>query len=181
MYVGSQSVDMEGLAEVKNCLHCLESKTLENFYKDSRKKSGYRSICKKCYLARYPFKQTEQARRNWRAYKMSRKGTVTCLLNNAKDRAKRRNLEFSLDSDWVNHRLDAGHCEVSGIAFDLSDTDNAHRARPFSPSIDKIDSKGGYTENNSRLVCFCVNMAMSDWGQETFYFMCEKVLENRLK
>lgn len=35
---------------------------------------------------------------------------------------------------------------------------------PYSPSIDRIDSRIGYTKSNCRIVCVAANYAMNEWG-----------------
>lgn len=42
------------------------------------------------------------------------------------------------------------------------------RARPFAPSLDRIDARKGYTTDNVRLVAWVVNHALGDWGEEVF-------------
>lgn len=60
-----------------------------------------------------------------------------------------------------------GSCEVTGLPFDLQLRPNSFR-RPYSPSLDRIDSALPYTPENCRLVCCLANAAMSDWGSEPF-------------
>ena len=71
----------------------------------------------------------------------------------AKRRAKRKNIEYELDADWVRERIDGGHCEVTKIPFALQ------TGSPWIPSIDRIDSDKGYTKSNSRLVVWAFNRA----------------------
>ncbi len=54
-------------------------------------------------------------------------------------------------------------CEVTGIPFSLDK--NGYSKAPFAPSVDRIDSLKGYSTNNTRLVCMCVNYAMNEWGE----------------
>jgi len=72
----------------------------------------------------------------------------------------------------------AGHCAVSGLPFDF--TIHSGR-RPFAPSLDRIDSSGGYTKGNVRLVCFAVNVALNCWGDEAFLRMCRAVAINQVR
>lgn len=160
------------------CADCNLEKPVDDFYKNSGVRRGYRNICKICFGVRYPMKYTEKSRLNWQNYKKSPRGIVSCLLNNASDRAKKRNIEYSLDAEWLREKIDKGVCELSGIEFQIKPTDT-FRANPFSPSIDKINPKGGYTKENCRVICFCVNMAMSDWGEETLFYMCEMIIKNQ--
>ena len=77
--------------------------------------------------------------------------------------SKKRSLSFDLTKEWVLDRLTAGVCEVSGLPFELSKSDRCHR-NPYGPSIDKIDSLGGYTQDNCRVVLNAINIGMNQWG-----------------
>jgi hypothetical protein len=91
-----------------------------------------------------------------------------CLIANARTRAKRRGMTFSLDGmeTEIQRRIDAGKCEITGTPFDLSP------GRKFnSPSIDRIDAKRGYEPDNVRVVCHAMNAAMGDWGEGPVFTM----------
>lgn len=64
-------------------------------------------------------------------------------------------MPFNLDLEWLAAQPD--HCSVSGIVFE------AGARGPLSASFDKIDPKGGYTKENTRLVCLWVNTAKMNW------------------
>lgn len=59
-----------------------------------------------------------------------------------------------------------GRCELTGIPFSDARPRGCRRA-PFAPSIDRIDSRDGYTAANCRLVCFAANVALNQWGEGT--------------
>lgn len=98
-------------------------------------------------------------------------------------RAKKRAAEHGRAFDLTEADLAAaveragGCCEVSGIEFDLSPQDDRRRL-PFAPSIDRVDAKLGYTAGNVRLVCVCVNIMVSDFGDEVFLRVCREVLRH---
>ncbi len=75
--------------------------------------------------------------------------------------------EFKLSySDLINIVLSSnGRCQVTGIPFSNYKPEGK-RISPYMPSIDRIDSSDGYVKENCRLVCFCVNLAMNEWGEE---------------
>jgi hypothetical protein len=56
-----------------------------------------------------------------------------------------------------------GRCEVTGVEFS-GEAYNA-RARPFAPSLDRINTKAGYAMDNCRVVCASVNIALNDFGE----------------
>jgi hypothetical protein len=59
-------------------------------------------------------------------------------------------------------------CALTGIAFDLGVVGTGQARRPFAPSPDRIDSSGGYTRDNTRLVCQAVNFALNAFGEDIF-------------
>lgn len=84
-----------------------------------------------------------------------------------KGAAKHRKIAFGLTFTDFEFLLDqsGGFCMLTGIAFDFQ-RGVKRRRRPFAPSIDRIDSRGGYTLDNCRVVCCAVNYALGDWGVE---------------
>lgn len=78
------------------------------------------------------------------------------LLVDARQRAKKSGLESDLDLDWVTSRIEKGLCQVTGISFDLSPS---VPARPFTPSLDRINPKLGYMKDNTQVVCWIYNRA----------------------
>lgn len=80
-------------------------------------------------------------------------------------RAARTGREFDLTREWIANKLVAGVCEVTGLPFDLG-RDSSQRFNPWGPSIDRIDSRLGYTQDNCRAVVWIYNMAKSEWDDE---------------
>ncbi len=69
----------------------------------------------------------------------------------------------------------SGHCELTGIPFDLESPGRS----PYRPSIDRIDSFQGYTFDNVRLVALVVNQALSEWGEGPVLAMAQALLAKR--
>ena len=84
------------------------------------------------------------------------------MLSKAKERSLKKNLNFSLSLDWLIHKIDTGVCELTKLPFTLSKTESLHN--PFGPSLDRIDNKKGYTEDNVRIVLWCVNRSLGEDG-----------------
>lgn len=82
--------------------------------------------------------------------------------------AKRgRTIEVTLSyEDLIKIAISSnGRCQVTGIPFSDYKPSGA-KTCPYKPSLDRIDSKKGYTIENCRLVVYCINLAMSEWGDE---------------
>lgn len=86
------------------------------------------------------------------------------LWNNARQRARKSGLPFTISLDWVQQRFREGRCSVTGIEFDLS-FGKAH-ARPFGPSLDQIKPGAGYTEENTQVVVWIYNAAKTNGEHE---------------
>lgn len=52
---------------------------------------------------------------------------------------------------------------------------------PTNVSVDRIDSKKGYTRDNVQLVCMAINQMKSDLDNNTFYNLCKAVYKNAAK
>jgi hypothetical protein len=93
------------------------------------------------------------------------------LQRRANIRADRAGIEFDLKNPEHAATLydrQNGRCAVSRVEFNLQRFDDALVKHPFAPSIDRILSSRGYTEDNVRLVCVAVNFGMGEWGQEVY-------------
>ena len=125
----------------------------------------------------YRDRDPERSRSAWRRYSMSERGTVTVLLNYARDRAKRTGVAFDIDADWLAGKLAGGVCELTGLKIERVAPGN-YRTHPFAPSLDRIVPALGYTKDNVRLVCFAVNRARSDWGDEVLMTIARALVKH---
>lgn len=110
-----------------------------------------------------------------------RKEAAIPLHKAARSRAQRRDLPFSLTVEWIVDRLRKieDRCEVSSMRFDYTPGSGGWHKPPLRPSLDRIDRAKGYQPENVRLVCTCVNISINEWGEETFFSMCEAVVKRR--
>lgn len=104
-------------------------------------------------------------------------GRAGILLANARARARNHGFALDIDKVWVQVRLEAGICELTGIRFDLQPLGNGLQ-NPFSPSIDRINPEIGYTIGNSRVIVTAMNLALHSFGELVFEHIAQSYLRN---
>lgn len=129
----------------------------------------------KCH-SRFYTKNNRQSVNKWRD-KYYRKTRVTVpwqfTLMAIKARAKKRKIEFELDSAWAAARW-TGKCELSGVTFIL----DALSRGPFAPSVDKIDPKKGYLKNNCRFILWALNAFKGESSDEVMLDIARSLIAN---
>lgn len=191
------------------CCACKVDKPSAEFDRDRSNRNGIQARCKECRKARnkkyardhpdyFRLKQAEYAARDGghatryarhsdrfkadRAkYGATLVGRLSGLLLSARDRARKRSVDYSLDFEWLAALWvsQKGCCALTGIELDLLSRNKRHRSYvPFSPSLDRIDGTKGYTPENTRLVCTAINIALNHFGEEVFAKVCKAYLES---
>lgn len=102
------------------------------------------------------------------------------LYQEARKSAAKRDIRFDLSLEHFNALVIASEqrCMVSGIPFNAEPIAGSYR-RPWTPSLDRIDSSLGYLAGNCRIVCCAVNIAMNDWGIEVLMKIAHALVENQ--
>lgn len=95
------------------------------------------------------------------------------LLRAASDRARAKGLPFTLTEEWATTRW-TGRCEISGISFVVKNTGEPG-PKFFSPSIDQIEAKAGYTPENCRFVLWAVNALKHDGSDEDMILVAKSI------
>jgi len=87
-------------------------------------------------------------------YYLSIKGRLVELNRIAKRRAKRKNIEFNISTNFLCNLWDKqnGLCAITGLPLIIPTETNNGKANPYSPSIDRINSRLSYTPENVRLI-----------------------------
>ena len=84
------------------------------------------------------------------------------LWNGARQRARKQNIPFTITREFVEAALEEGHCQVTGLPFNLDyndDKDRNRKHRPYSASLDQTVSGKGYTPENTKVVVSIYNFA----------------------
>lgn len=84
-------------------------------------------------------------------------------------RSERRGTSFDLSVSDVEELLAPMMCAVTGMPLRWKEgLAIGQRADALSPSIDRIDNKGGYTRGNVQCVALWVNLARNDMPLDEF-------------
>lgn len=102
-------------------------------------------------------------------------GVMRCRYQDARCRATKRNLEFSITVDDLiqTHQLQNGLCSLSKMKL----IPKAEKGK--SISVDRIDSSKGYTKDNIRLLLHCVNAGLMNMEDNDLRKICELILNPR--
>lgn len=97
------------------------------------------------------------------------------LLSGVRGNAGRRNMEFTIDIDFVMAQWDKqeGKCFYTGVKMAYTSA----KKIPWQASIDRMDSSKGYTPENSILCCQSVNYMKNDYDFDVFLKFLEDVKE----
>lgn len=111
-------------------------------------------------------KQRDYARQHRISYKQTTIGRATVLVNNARSRAVKKNIKIDLPIEWVKYHLDIGVCQITGLPFNLEPPPKGVSRRYDAPSLDRIDKTKDYTSDNTRVILWAVNCALSEYGTD---------------
>jgi hypothetical protein len=131
------------------CDVCNVEKNLNQFsLLDKTRKTSIerKTTCKNCSAA---LRGKERRNRDWKY------DACKILLNNAKQRAKKSNIEFTLTKEDI-HIPDV--CPVFGFPLKREERNNWM----FAPSIDRIDNTRGYVKDNIIIVSRRANILKKD-------------------
>ncbi len=99
-----------------------------------------------------------------------------------RSRAKKRGIPCDLTRDHIQAMIERQHgrCAVTGLEFDVElPCNRTMHMKPLRPSIDRIEPAKGYIVENCRIVCFALNAAFGQWGEDVFWKIAEAALAKR--
>lgn len=90
--------------------------------------------------------------------------------------AKERGIPFQIDALDVYREMErmSFRCAVSGIPLTRRCTPN-REPDPWSASLDRIENRQGYIQDNFRVVCLAANLAMNRWGYDVLLRLARSV------
>lgn len=159
----------------KRCNRCEETKPRTEFHVDSTKPDGRKNVCRDCATgwqhSRYlgPEHEDLRERHKQNAAKQRRENPVSYLLSGARQRAKKKGIEFSITHEDITI---PEVCPVLGI--ELRPTRERYAGfRDNSPSLDRIDNSKGYVPGNVMVISMRANSIKRDATLEEL----EKIVE----
>lgn len=160
---------------IKTDRYCISCHQLREENKKESKRRGQRK-----YRKNHPDKMKNKINKAYRRkYYGSDPGQlINYRLQACRKRAKDKGLDFELDKKYMLqlYLKQEGKCALTGLLFEFNFNENFSK-RPFSLSIDRINSKLGYTKNNVRFICSAVNSALSEYGDNVFDIICQARLQ----
>jgi hypothetical protein len=135
------------------------------------KKEYHREYYKKYYLINKEkiIKQTTKTKKE-----LALKDPVYLIFCRAKGRAKKKNITFKIDKEYLNSIYPKNNmCPVLNIPFQLGFLSKIKKNKDYAPSLDRIIPEKGYVEGNLVIVSFVVNRVKNNVSIETL----EKILD----
>lgn len=150
----------------KICAKCKTKFSIIEFFKHKQTKDGFHSWCKHCC-------KQGNARSKEKKYS-SFEGRIATFLTSCRKSAEKRKQTCSITANDLKQAWEAqsGICVYTGWAM----TTQANCATTVS--VERIDSKQGYTKENTVLVCNAVNRMKSNFSGEFFYSVCQAVVSH---
>lgn len=104
---------------------------------------------------------------------MTPKGRAQWLLIAARKRAGKEKVTISRES--IIKAIENGVCQITGLPFDLTTPHG-----PYSPSLDRTNSDGDYTDENTKVVVLIYNSAKSEWHHNDVVAMARALTMNEI-
>ena len=124
--------------KIKACQKAYHENNREKI--NARKKAYYENNREEIKASRKAYREDLKNDPNTR-----KEFALNSLLKKAKDRSKRKNLEYNLDYDWAVKNFPE-FCPVFGIPLTFFTSSDS------SASIDRLDNSKGYTKENCRFI-----------------------------
>jgi thiol-disulfide isomerase/thioredoxin len=165
--------------ELKTCTYCKETKPVIDFYKNGFRKDGsqiYNSWCKKCRLSLAKVTYRE-GNKYYSSILTKRSKSYRSFLSYLMSKAKRRtDKEFNLTLNFLDelYQKQEGKCALTGRQLSHIPGDKN------TISIDRIDSRKGYTQDNVQLLAKEVNILKWNLTTDELLQFCKEILNHNV-
>lgn len=130
--------------------------------------------CTECKYVQYEGEEGKKRKATTaKKYRESDKGRIQRLLDNAKRRAKRKNIEFKIGTSDI---FIPNVCPILGVKIECGDDGGLNLS---SPSLDRIDNGKGYIKGNVAVISLKANKYKSDMSISTIRNLAEYVRKNQ--
>ena len=104
-----------------------------------------------------------------------KEGYLKTMLRGAKSRAKKNNLEFDIDLQYLQS-VATDCCPVDGLPFDWERRLGTNKSLPLAtPSLDRINSSKGYVKGNVKIIGWKWNAKKSNMNLDDLLLLVEYV------
>lgn len=161
----------EGDKMLKTCTKCGQEKNIEEYHKKTSSKDGHSPWCKNCtsevnkkYYSRSDVKQKRKEKwqdpiyrekENKKQRLRNKNNPESKIINHARARAKKYNLEFNITYDDIKI---PDVCPVLGIDIFVGNG----KFHDGSPTLDRIDNSKGYIKGNVKVISWRANSIKRD-------------------
>lgn len=99
-------------------------------------------------------------------------------LKNARKRASKRGMPFNISRDYIVElfKAQSGKCYYSGIDINVVKKDPKMTIDPFKMTLDCIDPKKGYVEENVVWCAYCINSMKQKMTRSDLIKVCKAVV-----
>ena len=137
-------------------------------YRRSHSLKSYNCSCAKC-------KNTIDKNKNYKGYE----GISGTYWSSLKNSATLRGIKFDIDIKyaWELYEKQDKKCAVSGLEIVFASSRKDYLSKKTTASLDRIDSKKHYSNNNIQWIHKTLNKMKSNQPQKDFVFMCSAVCD----
>ena len=187
---------MSKTKSVKKCANCGIRKELLKGFIFNKRSDKYTDKCRDClspsYIARLPAHPTNTLKKEANnSYYHNNKERIQKnrsekyvgdmdyrikhIMRNAKQRSRKKGLEFNLTYNYLKNLLLSQDCKcaLTRVPLILGTRDNKEQ----SLSLDRIDPNEGYIEGNVQWTTIQVNFMKTDLTMDELKRLCKKILE----
>ena len=98
--------------------------------------------------------------------------------------ARKHGIPFVLDVEWIEKKLIAGVCEVSGIPFAFKSLNTKRGGvgsqNPFGPTLDRTMIHKGYLKSNVKVVIWMYHAGKQSVSHETVMQLCRALVRKEI-